>query len=125
MAKMSIDVDLVDAIARITVDGVATVADMDAFNDDAKRKIKLFGGKPFGVLVDLRRMKPGSPESAEKVKEHQAILMKAGVKKSAEVVESAASALQLNRIARESGLLSKVQRFTDVEAALAWLREHD
>jgi SpoIIAA-like len=125
MAKMSMEVDPADGIARITVDGVATVADLDAFNEEAKRKLKAFGGRPFGVLVDLRRMKPGSPESTEKVKEHQAILMKAGVKKSAEVVESAAAALQLNRIARESGLLSMVQRFTEVDTALAWLRERD
>jgi hypothetical protein len=124
MAKMSIEADAVDRILRVVVDGVASVADLDAFNEETRKKVKVFGGKPFGILVDLRKMRPGSPESAEKVKENQEILMKAGVQKSAEVVESAAAMLQLNRVARESGLLSRVQRFTDVDAALAWLREH-
>jgi hypothetical protein len=125
MAKMSIQADLADCILRVVVDGVASVADLDAFNEETRKTVKVFGGRPFGILVDLRKMRPGSPESAEKVKENQAILMKAGLRKSAEVVESASAMLQLNRVARESGLLSKVQRFTDIESALAWLRAKD
>jgi hypothetical protein len=123
MAKMFIEANVQDRILHIVVDGVASVEDLETFNVETRKKLALFGGKPFGVLVDLRKMRPGSPESTEKVKEHQALLIKAGVVKSAEVVATAASALQLNRVAKESGLLSKVQRFTDVESARAWLRE--
>jgi hypothetical protein len=123
MAKMTLEADPTQFILRITVDGVASVADVTAFNEETRTKVKLFKGKPFGVLVDLRKMRPGSPESTEKVKENQTILMQAGVTKSAEIVDNASSMLQLNRVAKESGLLSRIQRFTDVAAALAWLRE--
>jgi hypothetical protein len=122
MAKLTAEADTKEMILYLTIDGMASVEEREAFNDEVRKKLQLFGGKPFGVLADLRKMRPGSPESSEKVRENQALLIKAGVQKSAEVVESPAAMLQLNRIARESGLLSKVQRFTEIEHALAWLR---
>jgi hypothetical protein len=125
MAKLTAETDPKDLILRLTIDGVASVEDLESFNEEVRQKLAVFGGKPFGVLVDLRKMRPGSTESTEKVKEHQAMLIKAGVQKSAEVVSSAAAMLQLNRVGRESGLISKVQRFTDIESALAWLRGHE
>jgi hypothetical protein len=123
MAKLSIEAEPTEHILRIVVDGIATAAELEVFNEETRRQVKRFRSAPFCVLVDLRKMRPGSPESAEKVMEHQAILMKAGVRKSAEIVESPAAMLQLNRVARESGLFTKLRRFTDVESALVWLRD--
>lgn len=107
----------------LTVDGVVTVDELDALIRDTAEKVKLFGGKPFGILVDLRTMLPSSAAATEKIKAHQTQLMKLGLRKSAEIVSGAATALQLNRVARESGMASMLQRFTDFESARKWLAE--
>jgi hypothetical protein len=105
----------------LTVEGEVTVEEIDELIRETATKAKLFGGKPFGILVDLRAMLPSSAAATERIKAHQTQLMKLGLRKSAEIVSSPATALQLNRVARESGMAPMLQRFTHLDAARKWL----
>jgi hypothetical protein len=107
----------------LTVEGVVTAEEIDVLIRDTAIKAKLFEGQPFGILVDLRTMRPSSASATERIKAHQMQLMKLGLRKSAEIVGSAATALQLNRVARESGMAPMLQRFTDLDAARKWLAQ--
>ena len=123
MAIIKFEAEPKNLLFTLTVDGVVTVEELDQLIHDTGVKAKLFGGQSFGILVDLRTMRPSSAAATEKIKAHQTQLMKLGLRKSAEVVSSAATALQLNRVARESGMAPMLQRFTDFDAARKWLAE--
>lgn len=123
MAIIQLEAEPKSSIFTLTVDGPVTVEDLDALMADTAVKARQFNGKPFGILVDLRKMVVSSPQAAEKIKAHQAQLMKLGLRKSAEIVASASAMLQLNRIAAESGMAPMLQRFTDFAAARKWLAE--
>ena len=123
MAIVSFEAEPDNSLFTLTVDGTVSVEELDQLIRDTAVKSKLFKGKPFGILVDLRKMRASSAAATEKIKEHQAQLMKLGLRKSAEIVASAATALQLNRIARESGMAPMLQRFTDFQSARKWLAE--
>lgn len=124
MAKLLLEAEPKECILKLTVEGLATVAELDGLIQETPAKVKAFGGKPFGILVDLRNMAAAfSPEATERIKVHQNLLMKLGLRKSAEIMASASAALQLNRVARESGMAHMLQRFTDVAEARRWLAE--
>jgi hypothetical protein len=123
MAIVHFEAEPKNLLLTLTVEGVVTTEELDQLIRDTAIKAKLFGGRPFGILVDLRKMRTSSVAATEKIKEHQTQLMKLGLRKSAEIVGSAGTALQLNRVARESGMAPMLQRFTDFETARKWLAE--
>jgi hypothetical protein len=123
MATIHFEAEPKNLLLVLRVEGVVTVEELDQLIRDTAIKVKAFGGQPFGILVDLRTMLMSSAGATERIKAHQTQLMKLGLRKSAEVVGSAGTALQLNRVARESGMAPMLQRFTDFDVARKWLAE--
>ena len=82
-------------------------------------------GRGVRVLADLRQLRTTSPEAAELLRQGQAAAIQAGMKRIAEIVGSELTALQLNRIARGSGMDRILRRFNSEEEARAWLFEPD
>lgn len=80
-------------------------------------------GRPVRILADLRQLRTTSPEAAELLRQAQESAVKMGLKRIAELVGSELTALQLNRIARSSGMESVLRRFETEEEARRWLRE--
>jgi hypothetical protein len=84
-----------------------------------------FAGREFKVKADLRTYKPASPEVTEIVREVQEFGVRSGMKRVAELVESQIVALQMNRVARESGMDKILRRFWEEAEARRWLLHGD
>ena len=74
---------------------------------------------------DLGRDVGLAAEVADKIKAVQEFGLQNGVKRVAEIVESDLVALQLNRVARESGTDKILRRFWEDDSAFDWLVHGD
>lgn len=113
------------AIVQFTLSGIVRDAEIDAFVDELKKATLQYKGREIKIRADLRAFSPASPEVAEKIKGVQEFGIKNGVKRVAEIVESDIVALQLNRVARESGTDKILRRFWEEESAREWLIHGD
>lgn len=68
------------------------------------RKALVRAPKPFGVFVDMRTLKPLTPEAKAVMEEGQKLYKGAGMTRSAVVVESSLIAMQFKNIAKDTGI---------------------
>ncbi len=120
-----IDIDREHAIISFVLDGSIRPEEMKQFFEAMKAAAATLGGREFKVMSDLRTFKPLPQESADMAREMQQLGMQLGVVRVAEVVASPTAALQLNRVARESGVDKIMRRFSDEKEARAWLIHGD
>jgi len=116
-----VDIDTGRALISFKLDGLVRGDEMKKFYEEMKAAALSLSGREIKIKADLRTFRPTSPEAAETVREMQIFGMKVGVTRVAELVESEMVALQLNRLAHESGSFKILRRFTDEDAALRWL----
>jgi hypothetical protein len=117
----SIEINKQHALVEFSLDGVIRADEMLRFMNELKAATVSLAGTEMKVLVDVRTFRPASPEVAEMIRQLQANGLKDGVKRVAELVESQVVALQLNRVARESGTEKILRRFSDAREARDWL----
>lgn len=87
--------------------------------------------KPFGVLIDMRDLKPGAlkPDAQKIMVEGQGLFGKAGMQRSCVILQSATVTMQFERIAHESGIYSferyiNAAKTPDWEPkAIAWIQK--
>ncbi|KFA88752.1 hypothetical protein Q664_39855 [Archangium violaceum Cb vi76] len=122
-----VKIDQSNALVEITLEGSIRAEEMQQFVEQAVSAVKSLAGDGRSVkaLGDLRQLRTTSPEAAEVLCQGQADAMKAGMRRIAEVVGSEITALQLNRIARGSGMDRILRRFHDEAEARAWLLASD
>ncbi|PTL83361.1 hypothetical protein [Vitiosangium sp. GDMCC 1.1324] len=120
-----IDVDKQHAIIELVLDGLIRPEEMLRFVDELKAATLGFAGGAIKIKADMRTFRPSSPAVAEMLKEVQQFGLHNGVVRVAEMVESPLSALQLNRVARESGTDKILRRFAEDSAARRWLIHGD
>jgi hypothetical protein len=120
-----IKVDQPYAIVEFVLAGLVDVGEMERFVRDLEKATLSLKGRAIKIKADVRALQPASPTVAEMIKEVQAFGIKSGVKRVAEIVESDVLALQLNRVARESGTDKILRRFWDDESAREWLIHGD
>jgi H2-forming N5,N10-methylenetetrahydromethanopterin dehydrogenase-like enzyme len=120
-----IKVDQPYAIVEFVLAGLVDVSEMDRFVKDLEKATLSLKGRAIKIKADVRALRPAAPTVAEMIKEVQAFGIKSGVKRVAEIVESDVVALQLNRVARESGTEKILRRFWDDESAREWLIHGD
>jgi hypothetical protein len=116
-----IQVDRTHAIVDLILDGYIRVDEMQKFVNELKAATLSLSGRDIKIKADLRTFKPASPEAADLIREVQAFGLRSGVKRVAELVESQIVALQLNRVARESGTDKVLRRFWEDAPARQWL----
>jgi hypothetical protein len=116
-----IQVDRVHNIVELVLDGYIPAEEMQRLTEEVGRNIATLQGRDIKLKVDARTFKPASPEAVEILRKAQEQGLQAGVKRVAELVESQIVALQLNRVARESGADKILRRFWDDGAARQWL----
>ncbi len=116
-----IKVDHEERIVEFALGGVVHMAEMSAFVNELQAATLSLGGRDIRIKADLRALRPASPEVADMIREVQAFGLRSGVRRVAEIVESDIVALQLNRVARESGTDKILRRFWDDESAREWL----
>jgi hypothetical protein len=111
---------------KITIAGHATSAEATRILDESRRVLKNCD-KPFGVLVDIRTLKPMADDVQKIVDETQRLYRAEGLRRSAVVLASAIMTLQFMRIARDTGVYT-YERYIDASkdanwepVALAWI----
>jgi hypothetical protein len=117
----SIEINKQHALVEFSLDGTIRADEMMRFMNELKAATVSLAGTEMKVLVDVRTFRPASPEVAEMIRQVQANGLKDGVKRVAELVDSQVVALQLNRVARESGTDKILRRFSDAREARDWL----
>ncbi|HYO52396.1 STAS/SEC14 domain-containing protein [Archangium sp.] len=120
-----IDVDKQQAIIELVLEGLIRPDEMTKFVEELKAATLGLAGRDIKIRADMRTFRPSSPEVAEMLRDVQEFGLRNGVKRVAELVESQLAALQLNRVARESGVDKILRRFTDDPPARRWLIHGD
>lgn len=120
-----IDVDKQNTLIELVLDGLIRPDEMTKFVEELRAATLALAGREISIKADMRTFRPSAPEVAEMLREVQQFGIHNGVKRVAEMVESPLSALQLNRVARESGTDKILRRFTDEQVARRWLLHGD
>ncbi len=117
----TLDVDTQNALIEFALDGLIRKDEMVRFVEELRSATLSLSGRDIKLKADVRTFRPSSPEVAEMIRQLQEFGLQSGVKQVAELVESQVVALQLNRVARESGTDKILRRFHDDQAAKRWL----
>jgi hypothetical protein len=111
---------------KITIGGWATHAEATRILDESRVALNSCD-RPFGVLVDIRTLKPLADDVQEVVDETQRLFRQNGLRRSAVILASAVMTLQFMRIASETGVYAH-ERYIDAskhtdweQVALAWI----
>lgn len=112
---------------EVTLEGVVRPDEMRQFVEQSVGAIRELAaqGRAVRALADLRHFRTTSPEATEILRQGQEVAMQAGMKRIAELVSSEVAILQLNRIARASGMDRILRRFDDEQEARRWLESED
>jgi len=112
-------------IVEFVLDGIIREEEMQSFVGELRAATERFAGQQIKIKADVRAFKPASPAVADMIRAVQEFGLKSGVTRVAEIVESEVVALQLNRVARESGTDKILRRFWEDESAMEWLVNGD
>lgn len=121
----NVSTDEQHAIVEFLLEGMVRVDEMQEFIGKLRHATESLKGREIKIMADVRAFQPASPEVAEMIRAVQEFGIKSGVKRVAEIVESEIVALQLNRVARESGTDKILRRFWDEDSARDWLVHGD
>ena len=116
-----VKVEKLHSIIDLHIEGLNNMDEITQGVSDLKAATLALKGTPIKIKADLRRFKPASAEVADMIRQVQEFGINNGVIRVAEMVESEILALQMNRVARESGTHKILQRFADEGEAREWL----
>jgi hypothetical protein len=120
-----IKLDKLNSVIDFRLDGLIQLDEMKQFVEQLRLATITLAGTEIKIKGDLRRFLPSSPAVADMIRGVQEFGLTMGVKRVAEMVESEVVALQLNRVARESGTHKILRRFADDHEAREWLINGD
>jgi hypothetical protein len=111
---------------KLVFGDVLSAADLTRWFDESKSTLAL-APTSFGVLIDMRTLKPLGPDAGPIMMNGQAYYRQKGMKRSAVILESAMLTLQFKKVAKDSGIASN-ERYIDASetsnwesVALAWI----
>lgn len=122
-----VKVDRSNTLVEVSLEGSMRPDEMHQFVAQAVAAVRELAQQGRGVrsLADLRNFRATSPEATEILRQGQEEAMRAGLVRIAELRASELAALQLNRIARGSGMERILRRFEDEAEARRWLLERN
>lgn len=120
-----VEVDRQHTLIELILDGLIRPDEMTGCVEELRAATLSLAGGDIYVKADMRTFRPSAPEVAEMLRDVQQFGLHNGVKRVAELVASPLSALQLNRVARESGTDKILRRFADDLSARRWLIHGD
>ena len=122
-----VKVDRSNALVLVTLAGSLRTDEMHQFVEQAVGAVRELAqqGSRVRALADLRQFRTTSPEATEILRQGQMAAMQAGMVRIAELVSGELATLQLNRVARGSGMERILRRFQDEAEARRWLLEGD
>ncbi len=117
----TVKVEKLHSIIELHLSGIVHMDEITQTVSQLKDATLALKGTPIKIKADMRRFKPSSAEVADMIRQVQEFGINNGVIRVAEMVESEILALQMNRVARESGTHKILQRFADEQEAREWL----
>jgi hypothetical protein len=105
---------------QLTFGDEIDVAEMTRWREEARATL-VGAPKAFGVLIDMRTLKPGGiqPDAQKIMVEGQGLFKKAGMERSCVILQSATVTMQFERIAHESGIFA-VERYINAAQRPDW-----
>jgi hypothetical protein len=73
----------------------------------------------FGIMIDMREMKPLAPDAQAEMQKGQKLYKEKGMERSVVILSSTIATLQFKRIAQESGIFAW-ERYIDASASPDW-----
>jgi hypothetical protein len=120
-----VTVDRINALVEIVVEGQILVQEMERLLSALKAVLASLQGRGILIRADVRGLRPVAPEVGERLRRGLDQAMGIGVRRIAAIVESELVALQLQRLARESGAERALRCFRDEAPAVEWLLHGD
>lgn len=103
---------------RVNAPGFLSREETQEWFEDLKGLVGT-SGKPFGLLVDIRSQRANPPEAQIIIQQAMAWMKKAGLVRSAVVLDSAVAKLQTTRLAKASGVYAW-ERYIDASKEPDW-----
>ncbi len=103
---------------KLTFSGFIQAAEMQKWVEESRKALAAAPSK-FGVLVDMRTLKPLAADAQALMQEGQKLYKQKGMVRSAVVVDSAMTKMQFQRIARTSGIY-QWERYIDGSSVKNW-----
>lgn len=104
---------------RCTAPGFIKPEDARAWFEDLKRVVAKLGKSRFGLLVDIRGQLANPAETTQIIQDAMMWLKKAGVERSAVVLDNSVMKIQITRLAKTSGVYAW-ERYFDAADDAAW-----
>lgn len=120
-----VKVDRISALVEIVVGGQILVEEMECLLSEVKAVLASLQGRGILIKADVRGLRPVAPEVAEMLRRCMDHAVGTGVRRIGEIVESELVALQIQRLARESGAERVLRCFRDEASAVEWLLHGD
>ena len=112
---------------RLSFDGFMKKPEMEQWLHDSQARLKSVP-KSFGVLIDMRTLKPLPDDAKQVMEKGQALYKHAGMQRSCVVLNSATLTFQFKKIAQSSGIYS-FERYLSApdvpdweKKAVAWVK---
>ncbi len=102
----------------MTFSGFVRADEMKQWAEESKQLMKS-PPKEFGVLADLRELKPLPFDAQQQMQEGQKLYKEKGLVRSVVVLDNAATTLQFQRIAKETGIY-QWERYIDSSKTFNW-----
>ncbi|MBN2794098.1 MAG: hypothetical protein JXR88_01730 [Clostridia bacterium] len=103
---------------KLTFDGFIKRDEMEAWVQEAKNIVPQLSGK-FGVLVDMRTLKPLPRDSQVAMEEGQKLFKFNGMERSVVILNSATVTMQFKKIAKDTGI-DQWERYIDASKHADW-----
>ncbi len=105
---------------ELTFGGTVDLDEMISWREESRGKLA-GAPKSFGVLIDMRDLRPGGlkPDAQPVMVAGQQMYRKAGMKRSCVILQSATVTMQFQRLAHESGIDS-YERYINAAAHPDW-----
>ena len=103
---------------KLTFGDFISPEEMGHWLEDSQKSL-LFPPKGFGVLVDMRTLKPLPAESQKAMEEGQKLYKQRGMTRSVVILNSPTVTMQFKRIAKETGIYNW-ERYIDSSLSPDW-----
>jgi len=103
---------------KLTFAGFIEADEMQKWQNEMESALPKNGLK-FGILIDLRTLKPLPPDAQAIMVQGQASCKKAGMERSCVILENSTTTMQFKRLGKDSGIY-EFERYIDAASTPAW-----
>ena len=111
-------IERTDFGVRLIFDGFMKQEEMAKWVAESEQFVKSLPPK-FGVIVDMRGLKPLTAEAEKEMQNGQKLYKKSGMERSAVILSSAVVTMQFKRSAQETGIY-QWERYIDASKVANW-----